>query len=115
LLAIPWYVLRGGLDLRQLARRLRHTSSPAHLRDWILKEPGREDDVAGDRAHQRLFWLYRSYELVLLRRYPDACARNVERLDGALAAVMGRGADLVKKLRQRLTRARKERSADNNY
>ncbi|MGE3806783.1 MAG: hypothetical protein AB7K24_19110 [Gemmataceae bacterium] len=108
LLRIPWYLLRGGLDLRPMVRRLRHTSAPVHLRNWIIKEPTRDDDMSGDLAYQRLFWLYRCHELVLLRRYPAACARNVERLDRALAAVMGRSEDLVKKLRQRLTRARRK-------
>lgn len=105
LIFAPWYLLRGGrLDLRQVVRRLRQEEAPRHLHGWVHKEPGADEDAAGDLLYQRFFWLYRCYVLTLAHRYPSACRRNVERLDRAMGAVMGRGEDLVKKLRQRLKR-----------
>jgi len=102
-LFFPWYLLRGSrLDLRQLGRRLR-LESPAHLRGWVLQGTGGPRAAAGDRGYQLLIWLYRC-ELALAR-YPKACARNVERLDEALAEVIKPGQETVRKLRQRLARA----------
>ena len=56
-------------------------------------------------TYQRLFWIYRCYELVLSRRYRTALDSRAEQVDRALGKVMGRGEDLVKKLRLRLRKA----------
>jgi hypothetical protein len=103
-LFLPWYQLRGDqLDLRQVAQRIRAESVPRHLRDWVCKSP-RQSDQGGDITYRRLFNLYRWYELVLLRRYPEACSGRVEKLDVALGRVLELGPDWVKRLRQRLAR-----------
>jgi hypothetical protein len=104
-LFIPWYMLRGGeLDLRDLAQRLKVEKAPLHLREWIRKESTRANAETGDLTYQRLHWIYRCYELVLLRRYGTACRNHIEKVDRALGKVMGRGEDWVKKLRLRLHR-----------
>ncbi len=104
LLFVPWHMFRGGqLDLQEVARRIRFERSPGHLRDWLLKEPGRSDE-RGDTTYQRLFWIYRCHELVLSGRYAYATKKNVESLDKAMATVMVCEADWVKKLRLRLRR-----------
>ena len=103
---LPWYLLRGGeFDLQQVARRVKFESAPEHLREWVAKEPPRGDDQRGDLTYQRLFWIYRCYELVLSRRYRTALDSRAEQVDRALGKVMGRGEDLVKKLRLRLRKA----------
>ncbi len=108
---MPWYLVRGGqFNLHEVARRIRFESAPGHLRDWVWKSSGR-DEPGGEISYQRLYGLYRCYELVLFRRYRAACADNIERLDRALGRVMGREADLVKRLRQRLARGRKAAGA----
>jgi hypothetical protein len=103
-LFVPWYLLRGRqLDLQRIAERLRFEQAPEHLQDWLVK--AEDDDQTGEVTYQRLFWLYRSYELVLNRRFQSACQKHMEKLDQALATVMDRSEDLVKRLRQRLMRA----------
>ena len=103
---LPWYMVRGEqFNLQDLVRRVRFESTPDHLRDWVLKTEGKHDDETGDLAFQRTFWVYRTYELVLRRRYPAACKRNIQALDRAMARVMDRSTDLVKRLRQRMTRS----------
>jgi len=104
-LFIPWYLSRGGeLDLREVARRLKLEMAPLHLQEWIHKDSKGADDQSGDLTYQRVYWVYRSHQLVLSRRYSAACKRHVEQVDRALGTLMGRGEDLVKKLRLRLRR-----------
>jgi hypothetical protein len=49
----------------------------------VLKGDSRDDDQSGEISQQRVFWLYRCYALVLLRRYRAACERHIEQLDQA--------------------------------
>jgi hypothetical protein len=102
---VPWYALRGGLyDLQHAAKRIMSLSAPSHLQDWLLLKGKAKDADAGEKALQRTFWLYRCFFLVLAQRYPTECKRHVQKVDEAMGAVMDRGADLVKKLRQQLAR-----------
>jgi hypothetical protein len=87
-----------------VVRQARIGSAPDHLRDWVVGRAKGMD--LGDVRYARVAWLYLYYELALLRRYRAACLANVERLDEALAGVMGRTSDTVKKLRRELHRAR---------
>lgn len=104
-LAVPWHLLKGDtFDLQEVIRRIRFEAAPRHLRQWICRGPGRKDDQAGSTSYQRLYSLYRCYELVLFRRYRGSCHKNMEKLDRAVGEVMGREEDLVKRLRQHLTR-----------
>jgi hypothetical protein len=102
---VPWYALRGGIyDLQHAAKRIVSLSAPCHLQDWLLLKDKAKDADAGERALQRTFWLYRCFFLVLAERYPTECKRHVQKVDEAMGAVMDRGADLVKKLRQQLAK-----------
>jgi hypothetical protein len=103
-LLLPWYLVRGEqLDVHQVLQRIRFESAPEHLRGWVCKPRGRTGP-AGEVTYQRLYWLYRCYELVLGRRYAAACPGRLEKLDTALASVVGLDQDWVKRLRQRLAR-----------
>jgi hypothetical protein len=102
---LPWYLVRGGqFDLQQVVERIRFESAPQHLRAWVSKASERAVDASGEISYQRLYWLYRSYELVLVRRYRAACRNNMETLDRAIGSLMARQEDWVKRLRQRLAR-----------
>jgi len=104
-LLLPWYMLRGGqFDLQEVVRRIRFEVTPAHLRAWVSNQPGSGGESTGEISYQRLYGLYRCYELVLFRRYPRACKKNIEKLDQILAALMQRESDWVKRLRQRMRR-----------
>jgi len=106
LLFLPWYLLRGGKpDLGDVVRQCRLGSTPDHLRGWVNKRDGRGIDPLGDARYGTIRWLYRYHELVLLRRYPEACRGNLRRLDVAFANVLRRDEDSVKKLRLELRRA----------
>jgi hypothetical protein len=107
ILFVPWYLLRGEkLDLGEVVRQCRVGSAPAHLLCWVNKRGGRGSDPLGDARYGTIRWLYRYHELVLLRRYPEACEGNLQRLDVAFAKVLGRDEDSVKKLRLELRRSR---------
>lgn len=102
---LPWYLLRGGqLDLQAVIHRIRFESAPEHLSEWVHKRSERQGDQAGEISYQRLYWLYRCYELILFRRYRTACENNIERLDRTLGTIIGLEQDWVKRLRQRLAR-----------
>ena len=104
-LLLPWYLLRGAqFDLQRVVQRIRFESAPKHLRAWMFKESAHPGDQTGEISYQRLYWLYRCYELVLFRRYGTSCANNIEKLDRAVGTVMGLDQDWVKRLRQRLAR-----------
>jgi hypothetical protein len=104
-LFIPWYLLRGErLNLQGVVQRARAACREGHLRDWLHKAPGRRGDELGDIRYERLQWIYRYYGLALMRRYGAACRGHVQRLDRALARVIGRDEDTVKKLRLELQR-----------
>ena len=105
-LFLPWYLLRGEkLDLGGVVRQCRLGSAPEHLRGWVNKGASRGSDPLGDARYGTIRWLYRYHELVLLRRYPEACRGNVQRLDVAFAKVLEREEDSVKKLRLELRRS----------
>jgi hypothetical protein len=107
---LPWYLLRGEkLDVQGLLRRARTACEADHLRDWLHKRTGRGGGAWGDLRLGQVRWLYRFHELVLARRYGPACRRHVQALDRALAVVLGRDEDTVKKLRLRLKRALRAR------
>jgi hypothetical protein len=98
-LVIPWHLLRGDkLDLQDYVRDARIASTPDHLREWVNKSSANADGI-DDRRYSILRWLYRCYSLSLLRRYPAVCKRNMGRLDIALASVIKRDADTIRKLR----------------
>jgi hypothetical protein len=102
---VPWYALRGGIyDLQHAAKRIVSLSAPSHLQDWLLLKGKATVADAGEKALQRTFWLYRCFFLALAQRYPTQCEHHVQKVDEAMAAVMDRGADLVKKLRQQLAK-----------
>jgi hypothetical protein len=102
---VPWYALRGGIyDVQRAAKRIVSLSAPRHLQDWLLLKGKGKDADTGEKALQRTFWLYRCFFLVLAQRYPTECKRHVHKVDEAMGAVMDRGADLVKKLRQQLAK-----------
>jgi hypothetical protein len=104
-LFVPWYALRGGrFNLQNVAKRITSISAPNHLQEWLSINPQSKDSDAGEVTYQRMFWLYRCYFLVLQPRYPSACEQSVEKLDDALASVMGRSGDLIKRIRQPLAR-----------
>jgi hypothetical protein len=101
-LFVPWHMLRGEkLNLQDVAKLRRTLSVPEHLSDWVNKR--RKGDL-GEIRYRSLGWLYRYYELALMRRYKDKCDRNKHKLDQALARVIDRDADTVKKLRLELDR-----------
>ncbi|HEY7327796.1 MAG TPA: hypothetical protein VH592_09165 [Gemmataceae bacterium] len=105
-LFIPWYVLRGErIDLQDVARLARIGVVPVHLSDWVNKRSPEGGDDLGELRYRNLLWLYRFHELVLMRRYSTGCKGNIERLDRALAKVLKRDQDSVKKLRLQLRRA----------
>ncbi|HLJ92174.1 MAG TPA: hypothetical protein VKU02_03180 [Gemmataceae bacterium] len=105
-LFMPWYVLRGErIDLQDIARLCRIGSVPDHLCDWVNKRGQGGGDDRGEVRYKNLLWLYRFHELVLLRRFPRSCKGHLERLDYALARVLERDQDSVKKLRLQLRRA----------
>jgi hypothetical protein len=84
-----------------------HHDNPSH-REVSLHRTSAALTLEGPRGritYQRLFLLYRVYALVLWRRYAASCQGQLEALDRALASVMGRQEELVRKLRQRLGRA----------
>lgn len=110
---LPWFMLRGGkLDLREYAQYARFGTAPDNLWGWVNQRTGRKGEDLGDVRHAVLRWLYRYYELALRRRYPASCRGNVQRLDRALASVIQRDEDTIKKLRQRLRRALGHNDAD---
>jgi hypothetical protein len=105
-LFVPWYALRGGrFNLQNVVKRITSISVPNHLQDWLSINRHSKDSDAGEVTYQRMFWLYRCYFLVLQQRYPSACGQSVEKLDEALASVMERSADLIKRIRQPLARS----------
>lgn len=100
LVFIPWYMTRGEkLDLSEVVRRSRLASAPDHLLDWVSNRPGQLTDGMDDGRLATARWLYRHYELVLMRRYADACQGNFHRLDIAFAKVLKRSEDTIKKVR----------------
>jgi len=105
---LPWYMLRGEVvDLREVVRKARLSSPPGHLQDWVAKRPTGAGDTYGDARYGTIRWLYRCFELVLRRRYPAACRRNLGKLDLAFAGAIDRDAELVRKLRQEMARSLK--------
>ncbi len=105
-LHLPWYLLRGGkFDLQEVVRRICFEATPEHLRPWVSNQQCGDKKSPGEISNQRIYGLYRCYELVLFRRYPGACTKNVEKLDITLATLMELDADWVKRLRQRLRKA----------
>ena len=105
-LVVPWYLLRGEtLDLQEVVHLSRQASAPDHLLGWVNKRAERKGDDMGDARYRTLGWLYRYLELALRSRYGGACRGRQQRLDRALASVIGREEDTVKKLRLRLRRA----------
>jgi hypothetical protein len=105
-LFIPWYMLRGDrIDLQDVARLARIGAVPEHLSGWVNKRSPEGGDDLGELRYKNLLWLYRFHELVLIRRYSTDCKGNIERLDRALAKVLKRDQDSVKKLRLQLRRA----------
>jgi hypothetical protein len=105
-LFVPWYALRGEkVNLQEVVQLARMSAVPAHLRDWFRKRSGRKGDELGDIRYERLRWLYRYHELALVPRYSAACRRQMQKLDAALACLLGRKEDVVKKLRLQLKRA----------
>jgi hypothetical protein len=104
-LLIPWPLLHGEqIDFQASLADLRREQAPAHLAGW-LSAAANAEGARGQITYQRLFLLYRVYALVLWRRYAAACRGQLEALDRALASVMCRQEDLVRKLRQQLGRA----------
>jgi len=104
-LLIPWPLLRGEqVDFQGSLGRLRENRGPLHLTNWLTSEHQGEEGTS-QTTYQRLFFLYRVYELVLLRRYQNACKRNLTRLDHAFAPIIGKEDEVVRKLRLRLTKA----------
>lgn len=102
---VPWYMLRGErIDLQDVAGLSRLGAVPDHLSDWVNKRGVEGGDDRGEVRYKNLLWLYRFHELVLLRRYSRSCKGNIERLDRALAEVLKRDQDSVKKLRLQLRR-----------
>ena len=104
-LFVPWYLLRGEkLDLQGIVQQARTACEAKHLWDWLHKQLAHGDDQMGDIRYERVGWLYRYHELVLVRRYRSARRGHVQRLDRALAGVIDRDEDTVKKLRLDLKR-----------
>lgn len=105
-LFVPWHLLRGGaLGASDVIQQCRIASAPDHLRGWVNKDGHQKGRDLGDARYATVRYLYRYHELVLRRRYPAACEGNLLRLDGALAAVIDRDEDTVRKLRLQLQRA----------
>jgi hypothetical protein len=103
---VPWYLLRGEkLNLQEVAQHARTASEARHLWGWLQKPASQGSEAIGNIRFQRLQSIYRYYQLALIRRYSSASRHNVQRLDRALAKVMGRDEDTVKKLRLELNRA----------
>jgi hypothetical protein len=104
-LFIPWYMLRGErINLQDVARLSRIGSVPEHLSDWVNKRSPDGGDDLGELRYKNLLWIYRFYVLVLMQRYSAACKGKIGRLDHALAKVLKRDQDSVKKLRLQLRR-----------
>jgi hypothetical protein len=104
---LPWPLVRGSqLDLRAALRRLRFESAPEHVRDWVCREG--DDGPSGETTYHHLFSFYRTLHLVLFRRYPAECKGRIAKLDRAVAEILGRDVELVRKLRQQLARALKD-------
>jgi hypothetical protein len=104
-LFVPWFMLRGErISLKDVARLARLGAAPEHLSDWVNSRYPKGDDL-GETRYAKLLWLYRFHELVLMRRYGSSCQGNIERLDYALATVLERDQDSVKKLRLHLRQA----------
>ena len=103
-LFVPWYLLRGdALNLQGVAQNARTACEAEHLWDWLHKHSGGKGEI-GDIRFSLLRWIYRFHELVLMQRYGPVCKGHVEQLDQALATVINRKVDTVKKLRLELKR-----------
>lgn len=106
ILFIPWYLLRGEkLNVQQIVQANRTVDGPEHLREWLFRQKGRPEGGLDDVRYERLRWLYRFYELVLNRRYPEQIKGNVQNLDATLGKLIGRDEDSVMKLRLELRRS----------
>ena len=105
-LFVPWYLLRGEkLDMKEVVRQGRLAAAPDHLRDWVNKRGHRKGQDLGDERYSTIQWLYRYFELALMRRYADACKGNQQRLDHAFASVIKRTEETIKQLRLEALRA----------
>ena len=105
ILFLPWYLLRGRkLNLAMLVNHARMDCQQEHLRDWVQKRGGQGAEL-GDTRFAWLGWIYRFHELVLRQRYPSACDGNINAIDRALARVLNRDEDTVKKMRLQLRHA----------
>jgi hypothetical protein len=78
--------------------------------DWLQKSKTPKKERLGDQRFERLLWIYRYHELVLLQRYGNACRGNVERVDRALGKVISQEWDTVKRLRLALRHSLKQPS-----
>ncbi len=104
-LFVPWYLLRGEkLPVQAIVQRARTACEAEHLWEWLQKPAPRKSEEKGDIHYERLLHVYRYHELVLVRRYRARFHGHVQQLDRALAHVMGRDEDTVKKLRLELNR-----------
>jgi hypothetical protein len=107
---IPWYILRDGkLDVQELVRASQQTRPPNHLREWVQKT-GSKKMERGDIRYERQAWLYRFLNLALKARYPIQCRGKAEKLDNAFAAVLDIDAQSIRKSRQVLERALRQKS-----
>jgi hypothetical protein len=101
-LMIPWYLIRGEkLDIGSIIEQARNACRASHLVDWVRHRKG----DTGDIGYAQLSEIYRYRELALDRRYEN-CQGNVAAVDRAIARILHRDEDTVKKLRLKLARLR---------
>jgi hypothetical protein len=99
LLFLPWFLLRDkDLSLETLVPGLRAVRQPAHLKGWLSRESGDQQELGYDRL-KNLLVLYWCGGLALGGRYVDRLEGNAGRLDQAFATYLGLGPDSIKKLR----------------
>jgi len=104
-LIVPWYLLRGErLNLQGVIRRARTACQANHLWDWLQKRSDHRKVDVGDIRYEWIQWIFRFYELVLVRRYAKECYRRWTVLDSVMGDVIGRDADTIKRLRLRFKR-----------
>jgi hypothetical protein len=109
---VPWYMLRDDrLNLQDVAQDARTAMDRRHLWPWLKKPAPRKNREKGDVRYRHMRWIYRYHELVLMRRYAPASRGHVQGVDRALAAVLGKEEDTVKKLRLELGRVHRAAEA----
>jgi hypothetical protein len=100
----PWYLFRDkDINIQELAAHGMTAEYPAHLHDWLIREP---KNWGYDR-YAIMLRIFVYLELALKRRYSSRVRRKQEALDGAFARVYyGKpltSTESIRKIRQALT------------